>query len=50
MISLAIDYTERSLYYNGKTKVCTLGAKKELTSSNVYQRHAGQVFGKEQIY
>ena len=44
---LAIDYTERSLYYNGKQVPL---AKKEFDIIELLSQHAGQVFGKEQIY
>ncbi len=44
---LAIDYTARSLYYDGKP---LLLAKKEFDIVELLSRHAGQVFDKERIY
>lgn len=44
---LAIDYTERSLFYNGK--VISL-AKKEFDIIELLSQHVGQVFSKERIY
>lgn len=44
---LAIDYTERCLYYNGKEVPL---AKKEFDIIELLSQHAGQVFSKERIY
>ena len=44
---LAIDYTERSLYYNGEQ--ITL-SKKEFGIIELLSQHIGQVFSKERIY
>lgn len=44
---LAIDYTERCLYYDGG--VVPL-AKKEFDIVELLSQHTGQVFGKERIY
>lgn len=44
---LAIDYSERSLYYNGE--VVPL-AKKEFDIIELLSQHIGQVFSKERIY
>lgn len=44
---LAIDYTERCLYYNGNEIPL---AKKEFDIIELLSQHAGQVFGKERIY
>ncbi len=44
---LAIDYTERNLYYDGN--IISL-AKKEFDIIEFLSQHAGQVFSKEQIY
>lgn len=44
---LAIDYTERSLYYNG-TQISL--AKKEFDIIELLSQHIGQVFSKERIY
>lgn len=44
---LAIDYTERRLYYNGSEVVL---AKKEFDIIELLSGHPGQVFGKERIY
>ena len=44
---LAIDYTERSLYYNGEQIPL---AKKEFDIIELLSQHIGQVFSKERIY
>lgn len=44
---LAIDYTERCLYYNG-TQISL--AKKEFDIIELLSQHIGQVFSKERIY
>ena len=44
---LAIDYTERSLYYDG---VQIPFAKKEFDIIELLSQHMGQVFSKERIY
>lgn len=44
---LAIDYTERSLYYNGEQISL---AKKEFDIIELLSQHIGQVFSKERIY
>lgn len=44
---LAIDYTARSLYYNGKQIPL---AKKEFDIIELLSQHIGQVFSKERIY
>ena len=44
---LAIDYTERSLYYNGEQIPF---AKKEFDIIELLSQHIGQVFSKERIY
>ena len=44
---LVIDYTERSLYYNGKR--VTL-AKKEFDIIELLSQHTGQIFSKDRIY
>ena len=45
--SLAIDYTERCLYYDG----CPIPlAKKEFDIIELLSQHRGQVFSKERIY
>ncbi|MDE7238252.1 MAG: response regulator transcription factor, partial [Lachnospiraceae bacterium] len=44
---LAIDYTERCLYYDGRPIPL---AKKEFDIIELLSRHRGQVFGKERIY
>lgn len=44
---LAIDYTERSLYYNGESVSL---AKKEFDIIELLSQHTGQVFSKERIY
>ena len=44
---LAIDYTERGLYYDGRPIPL---AKKEFDIVELLSRHIGQVFGKERIY
>lgn len=44
---LAIDYTERCLYYDGK-KISF--AKKEFDIIELLSQHVGQVFDKERIY
>ena len=44
---LAIDYTERAIYYQNKP--LTL-AKKEFDIVELLSQHAGQVFDKERIY
>lgn len=44
---LAIDYTERSLYYNGKLIPF---AKKEFDIIELLSQHIGQVFSKDRIY
>lgn len=44
---LAIDYTERCLYYNGSEVPL---AKKEFDIVELLSQHAGQVFSKERIY
>lgn len=44
---LAIDYTERSLYYNGGQIPF---AKKEFDIIELLSQHIGQVFSKERIY
>ncbi len=44
---LAIDYTERSLYYDKET---VLLAKKEFDIVELLSLHTGQVFSKERIY
>ncbi len=45
--NLAIDYTEKCLYYNGN--LITL-AKKEFQIIELLSQHRGQVFSKERIY
>lgn len=45
--TLAIDYTEKSLYYNGNLIPL---AKKEFDIVELLSRHRGQVFDKERIY
>lgn len=45
--ALAIDYTEKSLYYGG---VLVPLAKKEFDIIELLSQHRGQVFGKERIY
>ncbi len=44
---LAIDYTERSLYYDGQ--LISL-AKKEFDIVELLSQHIGQIFSKERIY
>ena len=44
---LAIDYTERSVYYNGEQIPF---AKKEFDIIELLSQHIGQVFSKERIY
>ena len=44
---LAIDYTERSLYYDGQL---ILLAKKEFDIVELLSQHIGQIFSKERIY
>lgn len=44
---LVIDYTERSLYYNGE--IVSL-VKKEFDIIELLSQHSGQVFSKERIY
>lgn len=44
---LVIDYTERSLFYNGKR--VTL-AKKEFDIIELLSQHTGQIFSKDRIY
>lgn len=44
---MAIDYTERCLYYNGKSVYL---AKKEFDIIELLSQHIGQVFSKERIY
>ena len=44
---LAIDYTERILYYNGEQIPL---AKKEFDIIELLSQHIGQVFSKERIY
>lgn len=44
---LAIDYTARSLYYDGKPVSLT---RKEFDIIELLSRHSGQVFDKERIY
>lgn len=45
--ALAIDYTEKSLYYDGSLIPL---ARKEFDIIELLSRHRGQVFGKERIY
>ena len=45
--NLAIDYTERCLYYNGSPISL---AKKEFDIIELLSQHRGQVFSKERIY
>lgn len=45
--ALAIDYTEKSLFYNGSLIPL---ARKEFDIAELLSQHRGQVFGKERIY